>query len=254
MKETSFSTKSSKNEEDVISFYDEYASSWDQRFGESFSTEYFLSRRWESFENALKECDVANEQAIELGVGTGVYIEKSAVLFNKIIAIDGSSEMLKQLDKKIQSLNLNNVKCMKANVINITDIHESFADCIYFFGLIEHVVDHERFVKELARVLKTGGVVIGVTPNGKSPWYKFRKFVRGTGKHCTTDQYFNIDELNEVFLNNGFENIFTEHWGMVPAGINDHVARILSKLERLFEKSIFNKYLGGLTFAYRLNM
>ncbi len=73
MKETDFSTKNSRSESDVIDFYDNYAKTWDSRFGVSFSTDHFVNRRWRSFQDAIKFCAPHRGLAVELGVGTFIY-------------------------------------------------------------------------------------------------------------------------------------------------------------------------------------
>ena len=50
MDEKSFSTEKTAREEDVIRFYDRYATSWDDRFGCRESTSYFLQSRFVSLE------------------------------------------------------------------------------------------------------------------------------------------------------------------------------------------------------------
>ena len=252
MKEINFKTKKSNSENDVIEFYDEYASSWDERFGEEDSTKYFIERRWKSFEDAFFACGVEHGLGIELGVGTGVYIERASLLFDKIVAVDGSAGMLKELEKKITNATLTNITCMNANVIDLKNIQGNSADCVYFFGLIEHIVNLGEFIREVGRVLKKGGVVIGVTPNGRSPWYRLRKLVRGTGAHCSSDTYYLLSELDEQFCSAGFSTEYAQHWGAVPAGIGRPISKVLSTMEPYLENSFLKIYLGGITFAYRL--
>jgi len=250
MEETDFDTKQSESEQDVIAFYDGYAKSWDDRFGQSYSTEYFLERRWKSFELVCSESNVVFGSGLELGVGTGVYIVRESQLFDKLIAVDGSENMLGELRKKLSFFNISNVETIQANVIAIDQVKSSSIDCIFFFGLIEHIVDITSFLKELKRVLKVDGVVIGVTPNGKSPWYKLRAMVRGTGKHCSSDNYYTLSELNKYFKCAGFQVVSSLYWGAVPAGVSYATAKILSMFEPLIEKSPFKSYLGGLTFSF----
>jgi ubiquinone/menaquinone biosynthesis C-methylase UbiE len=253
MNEFSFGTKASSNESDVIQFYEDYAASWDTRFGECFSSDYFVERRWKSFEQAIVQQNVNKGLAVELGVGTGVYISRLSSIFEHIVAVDGSQEMLNQLNNKLNKFNIQNVTTINSDVLNISQIEDSSVDCIYFFGLIEHIVDIDSFVKEIKRQLKKGGVCIGVTPNGRSPWYKLRSLVRGTGRHCSTDRYYTSKQLDQLFLPNNFERSYVNCWGAVPAGIDDRIGKPLAFMEPVFEKSPVARFLGGITFAYRLN-
>ena len=85
MDEKTFSTKESTTSEDVIDFYDSYAEDWDARFENRKSTQKFHQMRLESFfELARLKKD---ETCIELGAGTGPYLEKIAPLVKGIICI-----------------------------------------------------------------------------------------------------------------------------------------------------------------------
>ena len=251
MRETDFATRNAVTEIDVIEFYDSYASSWDSRFCNNYATNYFLERRWRSFVDAVEYSHVYKKKAIELGVGTGVYIEKACSLFESIMAVDGSQNMIAILQGRIKKSNIDNVFTLQANATNLKKIHTANADCVYFFGLIEHIIDVSSFLMEIKRVLKKDGVVIGVTPNKNSPWYKIRHFIRQTGKHCTTDKYYSLNELNELFSSIGFHKIYSCYWGAVPAGINDCLGRFFSIIEPLLEHSFMRSLLGGITFSYR---
>ena len=101
MQETDFATKISSTEADVIAFYDEYADTWDDRFQRGLATDYFLERRWRSFAEAVDASGVVCGQAVELGVGTGVNIERAAKIFRQITAVDGSRGMLHALQQKL---------------------------------------------------------------------------------------------------------------------------------------------------------
>ena len=251
MRETDFKTKKAFSENDVIAFYDAYASSWDDRFGKYFATNYFLERRWKSFAEAVSKSQVAKSHAIELGVGTGIYIDRVSMLFESIIALDGSQNMINIVQNKIKKNKISNVSTICANVVDLNKIDTASTDCVYFFGLLEHIIDTSSFLKEIKRVLKKGGIVIGVTPNSRSPWYKLRSFIRRTGKHCSTDKYYSMGELDKLFEANGYDKIYASYWGAVPGGLNFFFAKLLAKIEPFLEKIFLRSLLGGITFSYR---
>lgn len=251
MDEKNFITKKTKNESDVISFYDEYADSWDDRFGKSESTEKFLEHRWDSFVDMFSKNEAFGD-ALELGVGTGVYIKRASEKFKSILAIDGSQRMLDNLNRKIKENNINNVTTLKSDVTNMENVPSESFDYVYFFGLIEHIVDIESFVSEIYRVLREGGVVIGITPNAESPWYRLRHLVRGTGKHCATDTYYSIGQIDNIFKNKCFVFEKVKYWGAVPAGLrNRMIIKVLSIIESFVEKTPLARYLGGVTFRFK---
>jgi ubiquinone/menaquinone biosynthesis C-methylase UbiE len=251
MDEKSFKTKNTRNESDVIRFYDEYSQAWDHRFGEDLSSAHFLDRRWRSFIDMLEE-DVRSKTALELGVGTGVYVEKASCIFKELIAVDGSRLMLGQLERRINKSSLINVRVIQANVVSIPEIRDESVDIVYFFGLIEHMIRVDDFIREIQRVLKRGGFVIGVTPNGSSPWYGLRRFIRGTGKHCSTDKYYTVRQIERKFEKCGFQDGLIRLWGFVPAGLTSIcIYRLLVWLESRVERSCLKTLCGGLTFRFR---
>lgn len=250
MNEKNFESKNSSSENDVIEFYDNYAKNWDVRFANSLSNNHFLDQRFESFKRLI-ESEKNLNTALELGVGTGVYIDRTHLLFKKIIAVDGSPEMLNIFKVRLKFNNINNVICLNSNVISMDSIENESIDCVYFFGVLEHIIQINKFLLEIKRVLKKGGIIIGVTPNGKSPWYIFRKLVRGTDKHCLTDKYYTDAEIDRIFSQYGFtcKNIF--FWGGVPSGIDNIVIfKLLCAFEKVLMKTPLKKFLGGLSFKY----
>ena len=253
MKETSFKTKKAFNEEQVIEFYDEYAPDWDSRFEKTLSTSHFINRRWKSFDEAVRSCDGEMTNCLELGVGTGAYLKKCSSLFKFILAVDGSSRMISELTIKIEKSKIRNVKPMIANAVNLNQVADSSIDCVYFFGLLEHSIDTNTFVLEIRRVLRPNGFVIGVTPNGLSPWFSIRGLIRGTGKHCSSDRYFTLPEINSLFEQRQFTLLHSEYWGLVPAGSRGFIGAFLRFLEPIVEKTPGKYWLGGLTFAYKLS-
>lgn len=250
MDERNFLTRQAISEPDVIDFYDAYAGTWDARFGSGLSTEHFLEHRWQSFEKILGE-GWKDATAIELGVGTGVYIDRAAKTFRHVIAVDGSLAMLEEFRQRLEKNEIKNVTPMRANVLSMSDIPSCSAQVVYFFGLFEHVINVDEFIQEVRRVLDKNGVVVGVLPNGACPWYSFRRFVRKTGKHCSTDRYYKEGELCRLWKSHGFVCRQVLYWGMVPAGIRSSlIYRGLALLERSLERTRIRRFLGGLTIRF----
>ncbi len=247
MDETSFVTKDAHNSKDVISFYNQYAETWDTRFEDTPSTFIFHQQRFASFKRVLKEikCPLS---ALELGVGTGIYIDILSQIFDDIDAVDGSENMIQMLKRKIDNKRITNVKAHRSTVEDMPFIESESKDVVYFFGLIEHIINMEIFFSEVSRVLKPGGYVIGVTPNSSCPWYKIRQLIRGTGKHCSTDHYYNQREIAGILKNNSFSLEKIDFFGTVPAGLSGKVLLGILKLAENLRHTLLKDKLGGLTF------
>jgi SAM-dependent methyltransferase len=209
-----------------------------------------MERRWRSFEETLGTD--RGGVAVELGAGTGVYMDRASRLFKEITAVDGSAGMLGQLQKRLSNARLGNVKTLQANVLSMPTIADGSIDVVYFFGLLEHILDVDAFVREVARILKKGGVVIGTTPNARSPWYGVRKLVRGTDKHCSSDRYYTNRDVTAMFAKADFRAEYCDYWGGVPAGVKSGLTYgLLSIAEKVAESTPLRYWVGSITFRLR---
>jgi ubiquinone/menaquinone biosynthesis C-methylase UbiE len=246
MKESNFQTKISRNSEDVIAFYDRYARNWDHRFQERRSTLEFHQIRWDSFLQvaSLEKTD----RVVEVGVGTGPYLDKISPLAQEIICIDGSQEMLGVLKEKHG--NLRNIRPIHCD-LEIPRSNISFAaDMVYGFGILEHIINLDNFLTNCKRMLRPRGRIIFVTPNGKSPWYHGLRRPWRSGQHCSTDRYYSLNQLKDIMNVFGFSLEKAVFWGFFPAGIGNLPFLILKKIGKVVERTPLREYAGGLTASF----
>ncbi len=247
MDEKNFTTRQSKSSKDIIEFYDDYAKSWDQRFGETESTKKFHQIRKESF---LEIAELSKTQtAIELGVGTGPYVAEIASMVKELICIDGSKEMLKVLGKKVR--NHKNVKLMQMNLSKPIGNGKLQADIVYSFALIEHIIKIDNLIDNCEKMLKPDGKIIFVSPNALSPWYYgLRRFFR-VGFHCTTDRYYSRYSIGKIMKKHGFKEMNFKYWGFFPAGVEGLIYKLLNTVGSLIEKTPLRIFSGGITVSYQ---
>jgi ubiquinone/menaquinone biosynthesis C-methylase UbiE len=108
---------------------------------------------------------------LEIGCGEGRGIELLSPLVNSYTAIDKISEIedgIRQKYPKIQFLNM--------NVPPFTGVADNSFDTIVTFQVIEHIQEDKEFLKEIYRVLRSGGRAILSTPNldwslTRNPWH-----------------------------------------------------------------------------------
>lgn len=245
MDEKNFVQKKAENSSDVLAFYDAYADTWDQRFGITDSTEEFHKIRLNSF---LKIADLHKEMVVyELGAGTGPYVKNIAPLVKELICVDGSKEMLKVLQKN--SVGLNNVVTKQIDLSKPADLGKE-ADLIFFFGLIEHVIDIDNLIENCKKSLKKNGKIVVISSNALSPWYYGIRYLFRAGKHCTTDKYYSRYSLNKVMQKHGFKEETHQYWGFFPAGINGTMYKLLSLIGKLIQNSPLKIFGGGMTISY----
>lgn len=247
MDEKSFKTKNASSSLDVIDFYDEYAETWDSRFGNNESTREFHKIRLGTFLDVAKLNQ--NKIAIELGVGTGPYVEEIAPKVKKLICIDGSKGMLDVLRKKTR--NMSNVELQQIDLSNPLEKENFNADLVYFFGLIEHIINIDTLIENCKKMLQVSGEVVVVTPNALSPWYHGLRIFSRAGVHCTTDKYYSRRSLKKIMESHGFVEEECKYWGFFPAGSKGLVYRFLRIAGLIVSKTPLIKFAGGMTISYR---
>ena len=246
--EKSFKTQIARSSRDVIDFYDNYAVSWDLRFADKKSTAEFHRIRFGSFIKVanLKKSD----RLVELGVGTGNYLDMIMPFVKEIICIDGSKKMLDILSAKYRGFS--NIRILQMDLENPLKNITFEADIVYCFGLVEHIINFESFITNCKKMLKNNGMIIFITPNGRSPWYKgLRKLCRA-GSHCTSDKCYTKEQLDGLMIKYGFYPLASVYWGYFPAGISDFWFKVLNFSGKLIDKTCLNRYTGGLTVSYIL--
>lgn len=98
-------------------------------------------------------------------------------------------------------------ECYKCDISNETiPIHNGNASLIISFHLIEHLENPKHFLRETFRLLKTGGVIILVTPD----WRKQYKTFYRDPTHIHPYDKESITRLLRIY---GFKNIKIHSWG-----------------------------------------
>ncbi len=246
MKERDFKTKIARSSDDVIAFYDRYACSWDHRFRERRSTIEYHRIRCNSFLQIARL--EKTDRIVEVGVGTGPYLDMISPLAQEVICIDGSHQMLELLKQKHG--NLPNIQPFHWNLETPLPDISFAADLVYGFGILEHIINLKIFLTNCKRMLRSGGRIVFVTPNGKSPWYHGLRRPWRVGRHCSTDRYYSLNQLKEIMIGFGFSLEEAIFWGFFPAGIGDFPFYILDRFGKLVEKTSFREYAGGLTASF----
>ena len=249
MDEKSFRTRQSGSSKDVLDFYDEYAQSWDQRFGDTESVREFHKIRLGIF---LSLAELSKEKtAVELGVGTGPYVREIAPLVKELVCVDGSEEMLKVLENKVRDFD--NVILKQIDLSKPLKTVDIKADVVFFFGLIEHVIEIDNLIENCKLMLNKGGKIVVVSSNALSPWYYGLRRIFRAGIHCTTDKYYSRNSLGKIMKEHGFSEEHYQYWGFFPAGVEGPTYKFLRGIGNILGKTPLKKFGGGITLSYRFN-
>jgi len=108
-----------------------------------------LSRVLIKYLNPKKE-----ERILDLGCGRGLYVREIEKYTDKVIGVDISEKAVKKAVSK---------KVMHGDATDLSFESDSF-DKVYSLHTIEHIYDLRKFLKEVARVLKPGGIFVLIYP------------------------------------------------------------------------------------------
>lgn len=130
------------------------------------SDNYVLQRSIFAYLEAAK---LVKGQVLEIGTGSGYGVKYIAPVVEKFVTID---KFVCDVDFKAYP----NVQFLQMTVPPFKGIADNTFDFVVTFQVIEHIVNDDLYVKEIARVLKLGGKLIVTTPNrymslSRNPWH-----------------------------------------------------------------------------------
>ena len=190
--------------------------------------------------------------AVELGAGTGPYLEITAPMVQRLIAVDVSEGMLAMCARRVAAGAIGNVLLMQEDACELRSIATATVDMVYSIGLLETVPDLDRLFTAIHRVLKPNGIVAAITSNGNCPWYSVRRWLEGRDRHCRTGRLATRKLLANPLRRLGFEEPEITYWGALPPSIHNHaLCRMMAVVETMVTPTPFARFLGALTIRAR---
>ena len=141
----------SSSEADVKEFFNKVAPEW-----EKISKDYYD----ETISSKLIQSGILKKgmTVLDMGAGDGYLSRAIAGHVNKVIAVDISAAMLKELTKKAKSSKINNIAVLEADGIDVP-LEDSCIDVICSSMFLHHIEEPQNSIKEMYRLLKKGGSV-----------------------------------------------------------------------------------------------
>ena len=115
------------------------------------------------YEFALPYC--RNRVVLDAGCGVGYGTAHLAREATRVVGVDVDEETITYARTRYGGAN---VEFLVADVLALPFDADAF-DVACSFEIVEHVPDAERFVRELARVLRPGGTLVLSTPRAEDP-------------------------------------------------------------------------------------
>ncbi len=185
----------SSSESETKEFFNSVAADW-----EHISSGYYdQSVRNRLLESKLLKKDM---KVIDLGAGDGYLSRAIAGHVRKVVAVDISAEMLKELRQKAGEEGKENIEVLECDGRDIP-LPDSSVDLICSNMYLHHIEDPETAVREMKRLLK---------PNGKVFLADLKEHFNRELKDRMHDfwQGFSADELKGWFIKCGFKNVNME--------------------------------------------
>jgi ubiquinone/menaquinone biosynthesis C-methylase UbiE len=171
-------------------YFEKVASQWDQMRQSFFSDNVR--------EEALAAANVeAGQLAADIGAGTGFITEALVQKGLKVIAVDQSQAMLREMEKKLSRFDTIDYRIGGFNDLPIPD---ETVDAIFSNMYLHHVESSQVAIKEMVRVLKIGGKIVITDMDVHK--YEFLK-----KEHNDRWMGFHREDIRKWFTEAGLQNI-----------------------------------------------
>jgi ubiquinone/menaquinone biosynthesis C-methylase UbiE len=171
-------------------YFEKVASQWDQMRKSFFSDKVR--------EEALAAANVkAGQLTADIGAGTGFITEALVQKGLKVIAVDQSLAMLREMEKKLSRFDSIDYRVGESDDLPIPD---ETIDYIFSNMFLHHVESPQVAIKEMVRALKTGGKII-ITDMDVHEYEFLRK------EHNDRWMGFQREDIRKWFIEAGLQNI-----------------------------------------------
>lgn len=157
---------------------------------------------------------------LEIGCGTAIHLLALATEFAHAIGTDLSPEMVGVARRRAESSPCSDRISIRVDPAEeLATIEDRSIDVVLCVGALEHMLEKARVVRQVHRVLKPGGMFVGLTPNGDYCWYRHLAPVLGLDtRHLSTDHFLTAGELEGLLGGAGLEIVGRRYWRFVPQG------------------------------------
>jgi SAM-dependent methyltransferase len=195
--------------------------------------------------NALRTLNLTPKSLIvEVGSGAGWATEILASLTYRVVCIEPSEDLIRHAQRRVQSyLNHFGVEQLYHNVTwHQTTMEEAnlqeVADAVLFFESFHHVIDENKSLSNVYRLLKPGGALCIIGDSNWIPGNKAQeKFWQDEmNRFGTLESPFTREYLNYILRENRFDKITFNHAinGFVPLEREDQPVKSFIYLDATY--------------------
>jgi 2-polyprenyl-6-hydroxyphenyl methylase/3-demethylubiquinone-9 3-methyltransferase len=155
---------------DAIAWHGANASRFDDRYQRSA----MFRERVSVWGSAIEKYVAPGSVVLDLGCGPGGLTMIAARRAGRVIAVDGSAEML-ELARTLATQNgITNIEFVQSS-LEEARFDDGIAELIMCSSVLEYIADPDALLKRAFRALKPGGTVLVSVPNGASLYRRLER-------------------------------------------------------------------------------
>lgn len=159
-------------------------------------------RLWEDFVQMFFENICFRGHLLDFGCGFGVEAMLLAPRLTQITAIDLNPQKISVFKKLLSQTSIKNIKPLVADGQNLPFPKNSF-DFVFCNESLSHVRHIQKALREIKRVLKSGGQIIVADTKRWNPYGLWMIYV----KRDFEENYFNTWTMKKLLAKAGYQNI-----------------------------------------------
>jgi SAM-dependent methyltransferase len=239
----SLTTRTIRDQSELVAFFNQWAVSCPETHGDA---DRLLQYRLELI---LRCCEGRSGVLLEIGCGTAVHLAKLAPAFSQSIGADISSEMVDAARRRVHaSPYRDRIELRVDPAEELRTINDASVDVVLCVGALEHMLYRHQALRQVSRVLKSGGVLVLLTPNGGYCWYTLLAPLLGwSTRHLSTDRFLDRREAVSLLQFADLRLIGCDFWTFIPkADMPRWTGVILEVLDRVGRICRLGACRGGL--------
>jgi len=157
---------------------------------------------------------------LEIGCGHGQHLLALAGEFDHAVGVDLSPEMIRVANERAAASPWRERVSMRVDPAEtLSTVDDASIDVVLCVGALEHMPDAQAVVGQVGRVLRAGGRLVCLTPNGGHWWYsRVAPLLGRETRHLSSDRFLTADELEDMARAAGLTVVSRVAWRFVPRG------------------------------------
>ena len=205
-------TRTIRDQSELVAFLNQLAVAHAEAHGDA---DRLLQYRLELI---LRCCEGRSGVLLEIGCGTALHLAKLAPAFSQSIGADISSEMVDAARRRVHtSPYRDRIELRVDPAEELRTIDDASVDVVLCVGALEHMLYRRQALRQVSRVLKSGGVLVLLTPHGGYCWYTLLAPLLGCSTHhLSTDRFLDRREAIGLLQSEDLRLIGCDFWTFIP--------------------------------------